>query len=52
MLDKTWDAVRKHLQEWDDGATLDRLVKRHSEVVRKQKARGDKEFFWSTLRDR
>ncbi len=59
VLDKTWDPVRKHLQEdmgidlkkepaffetWDDGATLDRLVKNHSEVVRKQKERGDKQI--------
>ena len=54
VLDKTWEPVRKHLQEdlgidlvkepaffeeWDDGATLDRLVKKHSESVRKQKER-------------
>ncbi len=61
VLDKsTWFPVRKHLQEdlginlekepaffeeWDDGATLDRLVKKHSEVVRKQKERGDKQIF-------
>ena len=60
VLDKTWDPVRKHLQEdlgidlkkepaffeeWDDGATLDKLVKKHSEVVRKQKERGDKQLF-------
>ncbi len=60
VLDKTWDPVRKHLQEdlgidlkkepaffeeWDDGATLEKLVKKHSEVVRKQKERGDKQIF-------
>ena len=54
MLDKTWDPVRKHLQEdmgidlkkepaffetWDDGARLDRLVNW------KQKERGDKHIF-------
>ena len=32
-------------EEWDDGATLDKLVKKHSEVVRKQKERGDKQLF-------
>ena len=61
VLDKTWDPVRKHLQEdmgidlvkepasfeeSDDGATLDKFVKKHSEVVRKQKERGDKRIFW------
>ena len=61
VLDKsTWDPVRKYIQEemgvdlkkepaffetWDDGATLDKLVKKHSEVVRKQKERGDKQIF-------
>ena len=61
VLDKsTWGPVREHLQqdlgidlskepaffeEWDDGATLDQLVKKHSEVVRKQKERGDKQIF-------
>jgi len=60
VLDKTWEPVRKHLQEdlginlkkepaffeeWDNGATLDKLVQKHSEVVRKQKERGDRQIF-------
>ena len=50
VLDKAWDPVRKHLQEdlgsdlekepaffedWDDAATLDRLMRKHSDSVRK-----------------
>ena len=60
VLDKTWDPVRKHLhedlgvdlekepaffEEWDDGATLDRLVRKQSAIVRKQKEGADKQIF-------
>ena len=59
-LDPTWKPVEKFIvekmgvdikkepwafDEWDDGATLDKLMRRHSEAVRKQKERGDKQIF-------
>ena len=61
VLEKsTLDSVQKYLQkdlgvdlkkepaffeEWDDSATLDRLAQKHSEVVRKQKERGDRQIW-------
>jgi hypothetical protein len=64
LLDKTWDPIRKYIredlgvntekepaffEEWDHGATLDKLVKQHSEVVRKQKERKDSKTIYGAL---